>query len=145
MSKQLLSVFLAGLFLLSGWPGMSNAGDVDRSKTMFLRGVFTWWEADPQYQLKRVKGQLYKSEAKLKADGQPYSFKFADASWSSGQNCGFKSKEEGTHVQLDKPIGANCNASYDNFEFTPKETGVYEFYIDFTNESMPMVTVKKKP
>ncbi len=144
MIKQLTAGLAAIIIILSGCATTGSEGGIDRSQTMFLRGVFTWWEADPKFQLQRVEDQLYKSEAELKADGQPYSFKFADASWTAGNNCGFKNKAEGENVQLDTPVGANCSAAYDNFQFIPPETGIYEFFIDFTDAAKPMVTIKKK-
>lgn len=109
---------------------------------LYLRGVFTWWDAEEGYRVKRVDDERYMSQAELIADGQPYEFKFADAAWSDDANCGYKNKDQ-QNIKLDQATPANCSSSaLENFKFTPTENGIYNFYIDFSDDT-PMVTVEK--
>ena len=78
----------------------------------------------------------------LKADGQPYEFKFGDANWSSGTNCGYLSEADDKVVELDTPVNANCSAVFENFRFTPPESAVYGFFFDTSGE-VPQVYIKK--
>jgi hypothetical protein len=110
---------------------------------MYLRGVFTWWEADPKYQLKLKKGSVYTTSIELIADGQPYDFKFADVNWTPGTSCGYKGKFRDQLITLNKVAQADCDRSDENFKFIPKETGLYEFSIDFSNLKSPFVTISK--
>ena len=110
---------------------------------MYLRGVFTWWEADPKYQLKLKQGSVYATSIELIADGQPYDFKFADANWTPGSSCGYKKKFRDQFITLDKVVLADCDRTDENFKFVPKETGLYEFSIDFTKLENPLVKIRK--
>jgi len=143
MFKKIAAIGVSVAALSLGGCGATDGGDgaTDMSKTMFLRGVFTWWDAEEEFRIKRVDGDLYKASAELVADGQPYDFKFADAGWTSGKNCGYKSKEDET-VEIGKKSKANCSSVFENFKFTPAEDGVYTFYIDFGGED-PIVSVEK--
>lgn len=112
---------------------------------MYLRGVFTWWEADENYKLVKLDGSnIYYSSAELVADGQPYDFKFADENWSPGYRCGYLIKDEDEVVTEGVRVKVNCDTPVDNFKFTPPTTGIYNFYIDFTVPELPEVYVKKQ-
>ncbi|MAM86421.1 MAG: hypothetical protein CME36_03815 [unclassified Hahellaceae] len=145
--NRILSVFLVTITLLlagcatSGGEATNKSGKPDLSQTLYLRGMFTWWDADDAYKVQRVGEDLYKATAKLEADGQPYEFKFADASWSPGTNCGFLNPED-KEVELGRKLMANCSSKFENFYFIPEETAEYEFYFDDSGET-PVVYVQK--
>lgn len=103
----------------------------DYSK-LYLRGVFTWWEADEKYKLVEVSENKFATQIRLIADGQPYDFRFADINWSPTLNCGYVKASIDQIVTLDDYVRANCESKDENFRFTPIETGLYEFSIDFS-------------
>lgn len=107
---------------------------------LYLRGVFSWWEADEQYKMIEVSSQRYTTSIDLIADGQPYDFKFADAQWTPGFNCGYSSKFDQV-IELGDTVSADCDTTDENFKFTPNETGTYEFSIDFSGFGSPKVEI----
>ena len=107
---------------------------------LYLRGVFSWWEADEKYKLKEVSPQRYATQIELIADGQPYDFKFADALWTPGFNCGYQGKSDQI-ISTGSVFRANCDSTDENFRFTPKESGTYQFIIDFGGFGAPKVEV----
>jgi hypothetical protein len=111
---------------------------------LYLRGVFSWWEADEKYKLVEVSKQVYSTKIELIADGQPYDFKFADADWTPGFNCGYSNNRDKI-VTIGKSVSADCESTDENFRFTPSETGVYEFVINFSGFGSPKVTVEMLP
>lgn len=137
--KSLITTTLAALLLLQGCA--STGGKRDLSESLYLRGQFAWWDALPEYKVKKVEADLYRATAELKADGQPYEFKFGDASWSTGTNCGYLTEEDKI-IEVGKKAKANCSAVFENFKFTPKETGEYAFFLDVSGEN-PVVYVEK--
>ncbi|BDX04484.1 hypothetical protein [Planctobacterium marinum] len=110
---------------------------------LYLRGSFTWWEADDAYKVVQFEENIYRVVVELVADGQPYDFKFADKAWSEGLSCGYKNKDSDEYLKLNKTVSANCNTPVDNFVFVPKESGKYIFQIDFSGWSAPKVSVFK--
>lgn len=110
---------------------------------LYLRGVFTWWEADPKYKLKELASEVYATRVELIADGQPYDFRFADANWSPDLNCGYSDQQDDQVIYLDQAVKANCSADDQSFQFTPQETGLYQFIIDFSGFGSPLVTVQQ--
>ena len=71
-----------------------------------LRGDFTLWDAEPQYQFAPVGPALYQAQVKFSTPGKVYEFKIADADFSEGYNCGYSDAQ---------PAGAKPNtrpASY---------------------------------
>lgn len=139
MFKKLLFVTLAAAVMATGCAG--GGGKRDLSEYMYVRGVFTWWDAEEDFKLKKAGDNLYYASGELMADGNPYDFKFADAGWSAGANCGFLGKEDEV-LELGKRVKVNCNSVFENFKFTPTETGVYNFYID-TSKEIPEAYVEK--
>ncbi|MDN4502299.1 hypothetical protein QX776_07785 [Alteromonadaceae bacterium BrNp21-10] len=109
---------------------------------LYLRGVFTWWEADEAYRVIKVTDTLYKASTKLVADGQPYEFKFVDKEWSEDLNCGYADKEMGEILQVNTPVIADCDGGQNNFKFTPEVSGEYTFFIDFEDSNNPLVYIK---
>jgi hypothetical protein len=114
----------------------------DYSK-LYLRGVFTWWEADEKYKLIAVKEEKYATQIRLIADGQPYDFRFADINWSPSLNCGYVKASVDQIVTLGETVRANCESKDENFRFTPMETGLYQFSIDFSSVGSPKVKIEK--
>ncbi|MBJ2137737.1 hypothetical protein JEU11_14850 [Paraglaciecola chathamensis] len=140
---QLYSVI--AISLLSGCASytVEPYKDVQQLPELYLRGVFTWWEADPQYLLINQSGSVYATTIELIADGQPYDFKFADKDWTPGSSCGYRSKFRDQDITLNEPVYADCNTTDENFKFIPKETGRYTFSINFSNIDKPIVKVSK--
>lgn len=132
------------LSTLSACASRPSLPEQEQIQDLYLRGVFTWWEADENYKMQRLSETLFKGEAELIADGQPYDFRIADAQWSEGSNCGYLQKDNDEQVKLGKPVKASCDMTNNNFKFTPSETGLYEFYIDFSHSAHPQVTINKK-
>ena len=110
------------------------------SKTLYLRGDFTLWDAEPHYQLKTNSAGIYSVKAKFMTPGKVYEFKIADKAWSDGYNCGYK--ENGT-LTLDVPEIADCKTVYNYFSFKPKEKGWYVITFDNSESNMPKVTISK--
>ena len=108
---------------------------------LYLRGVFSWWEADEKYKLVEVSDQVYSTSIELIADGQPYDFKFADANWTPGMNCGYASVSDKVIVVGDF-VRSNCESTDENFRFTPTETGTFQFTIDFGGFGSPTVSIE---
>lgn len=109
---------------------------------LYLRGVFSWWEADEKYKLVEISSQVYSTTIELIADGQPYDFKFADANWTPGTNCGYAKKSDQLII-VDHPVRSNCETTDENFKFTPTETGKFQFTIDFTGFGSPKVSITR--
>lgn len=107
---------------------------------LYLRGVFSWWEADEKYKLVERSELVYSTSIELIADGQPYDFKFADAKWTPGMNCGYANESDRIIVVGDS-VRSSCETTDQNFQFTPTETGIFEFTIDFSGFGPPKVSV----
>jgi hypothetical protein len=107
---------------------------------LYLRGVFSWWEADEKYKLIELSDQVYSTTIELIADGQPYDFKFADSNWTPGMNCGYANETDKVIV-VSVPVRSNCESTDENFRFTPIETGTFEFTINFNGFGAPKVTI----
>lgn len=140
MNMKRHTLVLASVLAVTGCA--TTGGERDYSESLYLRGQFAWWDALPEYKVKKVDSGLYRTEVELKADGQPYEFKFGDANWSSGTNCGYLSEADDKVVELDTPVNANCSAVFENFRFTPPESAVYGFFFDTSGE-VPQVYIKK--
>ena len=111
---------------------------------LYLRGVFSWWEADEKYKLIERSDQVYSTTIELIADGQPYDFKFADANWSPGKNCGYASESDRVIIVGDS-VRSNCVTTDENFRFTPTVTGRFQFTIDFSAFGAPRVSIETIP
>jgi hypothetical protein len=107
---------------------------------LYLRGVFSWWEADEKYKLVELSDELYSTSIELIADGQPYDFKFADSNWTPGMNCGY-ANESDRIINVGDSVSSNCETTDENFQFTPTETGIFQFTIDFSGYGAPKVII----
>ena len=94
--------------------------------TLFARGIFNWWEADPLFAVKASNGGSFQVNVELIADGQPYDFKFADAYWTSATNCGLAQLSQ---IQQGREIQLYCGSDSQNIQFIPRKTGVYQFIL----------------
>ncbi|WJG09463.1 hypothetical protein [Aliiglaciecola sp. LCG003] len=143
MQKKIALFIMLGAFL-SGCSSTFVEQILEKDyQSFYLRGVFTWWEADENYRLKLVEGRLYKSSVKLIADGQPYDFKFADSNFAPGYDCGSPKGTQGKVLFLGKKAMASCEDPGGNFQFTPDETAEYDFFINFADVDSPTVYVEK--
>ncbi len=108
---------------------------------MYLRGVFNWWEATEQFMFKRVNADFYTITIALIADGQPYDFKIADASWTPELNCGFEYAPR--NIEIYDTVELVCEPSSQNIQFIPAETGVFMFEFDISNNNAPELTISR--
>ena len=148
MLKNILKAGVLALITVMAVGCASGGGDANGKlgKDVYLRGVFTWWDADPQFKLQPVEGKenvwsaTSAVDEPLIADGQPYEWKFGDAAWQCGTNFGFLSGE--ADIKLGERRQSNKCSAFDNFKFTPEEDGVYRFFLDWTEE-LPVVYIEK--
>lgn len=141
--KRILGL-AASLLCLSSCSNTSNVfttAEIAQWDQLYLRGVFTWWEAEEQYRVNKVEDKLYRVAVELVADGQPYDFKFADQHWTPGLRCGYANKQQDEVLTLGEKVKANCDTQVNNFKFTPNTTGEFHFYFDARLEAEPSVFV----
>ena len=119
---------------------IENFTEVQNYQDLYLRGVFSWWEADEKYRLLELSDQVFATSIELIADGQPYDFKFADSKWTPGMNCGYANESDKIIVVGDS-VKSNCESTDENFRFTPSETGTFRFIIDFSGFGSPKVSI----
>ncbi|MDQ2045664.1 hypothetical protein NRL14_18320 [Pseudoalteromonas sp. 20-92] len=145
--KRILTLAIAGL--LTACTSQISINDVlpqqELDRTIYLRGDFTLWDAEPQYQFMSVGPALYQAEVKFSTPGKVYEFKIADADFSEGYNCGYSdSQPAGQSLTLGQPAIADCNTIYNYFSFTPAIKGTYIVSIDYSDYDKPQVTITKK-
>ena len=109
-------------------------------KTMYLRGDFTLWDAEPHYVLKQVRSGIYTVKAKFMTPGKVYEFKIADEQWSQGYNCGYKLQGK---LVVGQPLIADCNTIYNYFSFMPNKKGWYVITFDYSDHRSPKVMVNR--
>lgn len=143
-----LYLLFVGLLILSGCTtteivdGQKSDSEYDYS-TLYLRGSFSWWEAEEAYKVVKVSDSEFKVVVDLVADGQPYDFKFADKNWTNGLSCGYRDKDRDEEIVLGRSASVNCFTPVDNFKFLPDESGKYMFTLDFSGWGDPKLTVVK--
>lgn len=109
---------------------------------LYLRGTFSLWGYQEQYQLQKIEHRLYAAAAKLQK-GQSYEFMFSGKD-ASKANCGYLKKEPDQLLKVGKTVTASCrDVVLQNFIFKPVVSGMYEFFIDFNQARQPKVYVKK--
>jgi hypothetical protein len=119
----------------------TTANKIDRP--LYLRGDFSLWESQPEYQLVAVSKDIYQTKVKFTAVGKAYEFKIADETWSAGLNCGYNNEDLDKFLELGIPVQANCNSVYNYFSFSPYEAGWYQVSINFRNLEKPLVTINQ--
>ncbi|WP_213611854.1 hypothetical protein [Pseudoalteromonas sp.] len=148
--KRILAVSLVALLTgCSSQIQMPDISDVlpgqELDRTMYLRGDFTLWDAEPQYQFKQVGPALYQAQVRFSTPGKVYEFKIADADFSEGFNCGYSDAQpSGQSLTLGQSTRADCNTIYNYFSYTPAIKGTYIVSIDFSDYDEPQVTITKK-
>ena len=148
--KRVITLALAGLLTactsqiqMPSIYDMLPSKDLDR--TMYLRGDFTLWDAEPQYILEQVASGIFQAEVTFSTPGKIYEFKVADANFSQGYNCGYSDMDPaGQVLLLGQAAIADCNTIYNYFSFKPATKGVYVVSFDYRNSNKPKVTVTKK-
>ncbi|MBG9993196.1 hypothetical protein [Pseudoalteromonas sp. NZS37] len=145
--KRILTLAIAGL--LTACTSQISINDVlpqqELDRTIYLRGDFTLWDAEPQYQFAPVGPALYQAQVKFSTSGKVYEFKIADADFSEGYNCGYSDAQPaGQSLTLGQPAIADCNTIYNYFSFTPAIKGTYIVSIDYSDYDKPQVTITKK-
>lgn len=145
--KRILTLAIAGL--LTACTSQISINDVlpqqELDRTIYLRGDFTLWDAEPQYQFAPVGPALYQAQVKFSTPGKVYEFKIADADFSEGYNCGYSDAQPaGQSLTLGQPAIADCNTIYNYFSFTPAIKGIYIVSIDYSDYDKPQVTITKK-
>ncbi len=145
--KRILTLAIAGL--LTACTSQISINDVlpqqELDRTIYLRGDFTLWDAEPQYQFAPVGPALYQAEVKFSTPGKVYEFKIADVDFSEGYNCGYSDAQPaGQSLTLGQPAIADCNTIYNYFSFTPAIKGTYIVSIDYSDYDKPQVTITKK-
>ncbi|MAD05016.1 MAG: hypothetical protein CMK65_15535 [Pseudoalteromonas sp.] len=148
--KRVITLALAGLLTAcSSQMQMPSIDDIlpskDLDRTMYLRGDFTLWDAEPQYQLEQVAPGIFQTEVKFSTPGKVYEFKIADADFSEGYNCGYSDIDPaGQSLVLGQAANADCNTIYNYFSFKPAAKGMYVVSFDYRNSNQPKVTVTRK-
>jgi hypothetical protein len=145
--KRILTLAIAGL--LTACTSQISINDVlpqqELDKTIYLRGDFTLWDAEPQYQFAPVGPALYQAQVKFSSPGKVYEFKIADADFSEGYNCGYSDAQPaGQSLTLGQPAIADCSTIYNYFSYTPAIKGTYIVSIDYSDYDKPQVTITKK-
>ncbi|WP_024607970.1 hypothetical protein [Pseudoalteromonas sp. TAB23] len=145
--KRILTLAIAGL--LTACTSQISINDVlpqqELDRTIYLRGDFTLWDAEPQYQFAPVGPALYQAQVKFSTPGKVYEFKIADVDFSEGYNCGYSDAQPaGQSLTLGQPAIADCNTIYNYFSFTPAIKGIYIVSIDYSDYDKPQVTITKK-
>lgn len=145
--KRILTLAIAGL--LTACTSQISINDVlpqqELDRTIYLRGDFTLWDAEPQYQFAPFGPALYQAQIKFSTPGKVYEFKIADADFSEGYNCGYSDAQPaGQSLTLGQPAIADCNTIYNYFSFTPAIKGTYIVSIDYSDYDKPQVTITKK-
>ena len=145
--KRILTLAIAGL--LTACTSQISINDVlpqqELDRTIYLRGDFTLWDAEHQYQFAPVGPALYQAQVKFSTPGKVYEFKIADVDFSEGYNCGYSDAQPaGQSLTLGQPAIADCNTIYNYFSFTPAIKGTYIVSIDYSDYDKPQVTITKK-
>ncbi|GEA09650.1 hypothetical protein [Alteromonas sp. KUL49] len=144
MSKYIValifSVLITGCTSSSSLSGRSSATPVNFS-TLYLRGVFNWWEALPAYKFTPLDDSQWTVDVELIADGQPYDFRLSDENWTPSQSCGAVIKSQ--PVILGTQSVLTCKQSSQNLQFTPTVTGFYRFQISQPKSGEVLLTVSR--
>ncbi|MCG7546223.1 hypothetical protein MHM93_18785 [Pseudoalteromonas sp. MM17-2] len=145
MTKQI--PLLVSALLLGACSSSVTIDDIvpaeEVKKPLFLRGDFSLWDAQPEYQMQRVAPAIYETKIRFSTPGKAYEFKIADAQWSAGYNCGYLDEGLDKTLELGLPVQADCNSVYNYFSFTPEEKGWYKVSINFSRFKKPLVTVNQ--
>jgi pullulanase len=102
---------------------------------LYVRGLNTDWSASTPTRMSYLGSGLYKYTVQLAASAQQ--FKVADAGWTDGTNCG-----TATPVAVGAPLTLKCvGPGNDNIAFTVPSAGFYDFSMNATSTTAPVLTV----
>ncbi|MFM2486012.1 hypothetical protein [Celerinatantimonas yamalensis] len=137
------SIILAILLLSGCAKQLTQQRSISIDQPIYLRGVFTWWDAESQYQLHPVAGHsgLWMTQIELIADGQPYEWKIGDKDWQCGTDFGYLSDD--SPMVLGQSRAVDSCAQFNSLKFTPKQDGFYQFYLDVSHQPA-IVYINKK-
>lgn len=141
-----LTITLAGLQVLAGCASSGSVDFFNQSATkdysnMYLRGVFNWWEVNESFKLIPTDDKKYAVTIELIADGQPYDFKVADSAWTMTLNCGNEFGKQA--ITLGDNVALICASDSINLQFTPSETGLFEFILNVSDNDEPELLIKR--
>lgn len=136
--------FFAAVAFITGCAVPTNTGLFSTAPeknytSMYLRGVFNWWDATEAFKFKAIDKDTLIVDIELIADGQPYDFKVADDTWSPDFNCGLASQS--MPMNLNNQVELYCFNDSLNLQFIPLETAVYRFELDISNNKYPELSV----
>ena len=137
-----LALFIGGCATSQSPSTQTVVGAASLDKPLYLIGSFNWWEVDEKYVFTEVTRGEYSTKVELIADGQPYDFIIADAKWSPGYTCGYRSKNTDRVLELNKSSDANCTSRTNNFQFKPTANGTYTVTINLSKE-VPRVSLSQ--
>jgi hypothetical protein len=142
--RLVISVTL--LFLLSGCTGtrvlvLDSNTTSKINRPIYLRGVFNFWDIDDGYRAHPVLGRnnLWRANVNLVADGKPYAWQFGDSAWRCGSSFGVKSGS--SDIEVNQPRVADPCSGFRAYEFTPRQDGTYDFFLDWS-QSSPQVYIE---
>lgn len=149
MLSKLIKITVT-LVCLQVLAGCASSGTVDffnqnpekDYSNMYLRGVFNWWEVNESFKLMPTNEDKYAVTIELIADGQPYDFKVADSAWTMTLNCGNEFGNKA--MSLGKNVVLVCASDSINLQFTPSETGLFEFVLDVSDNDEPELLIERK-
>lgn len=110
--------------------------------TLYLRGVFNWWEALPAYQFSPLENGVWTVDVELIADGQPYDFRLSDEHWTPSQSCGGAIQSQ--PIMLGAQSILVCKQSSQNLQFTPAVTAVYRFEVSQPKRGSIVLKVSRR-
>lgn len=146
MKERIIKIWLLSIvaLVMTGCASSTTAPFFEQSppkdySNMYLRGTFTWFEVDEGFKLTLVDEEQYAVVIKLIADGQPYDFKVADSAWTMTLNCGASFGSE--PIELKDSRDLVCASDSLNLQFTPQETGLYQFLLDVSDNDSPELTI----
>jgi hypothetical protein len=98
---------------------------IESVNALYLRGEMNDYAVSETYRLRESADGLC-TQATLRSDWSPYKFKFADASWSQGQNFGYLNPPGALRLHA-APQKLNPNSHFEDLRFYPEKDGVYRF------------------
>ena len=108
-------------------PTSYESENVTGDGVLYLRGEMNDYAEAEAYRLRSYQGGKC-ALATLRSDWSPYKFKFADRSWSRGNNYGFATPP-GVLRQGSAPVKLNPNSQFEELRYYVKKDGIYRFCI----------------
>jgi hypothetical protein len=124
-------------------PKPVNRAIVQQPPKLYLRGSFSHWASEEAYKLESINPGVYATAASLQ-QGETVEFMFSGKnSAKKGANCGYLNRKDQI-IALNRKVKASCDhIVLENFIFIPPATGVFEFFIDFSQYHAPQVYLRQ--